>query len=81
LGEQFLNAKMKDAVSYDRIAGYFCSSILEVAGEAVEAVEGRVRVVCNSGLAPTDVAKLSMRQEWNDFKSEEVYATDGVLSA
>jgi hypothetical protein len=31
LGEQFLNAKMKGEVSYDRIAGYFCSSILEFA--------------------------------------------------
>ena len=28
LGEQFLNAKLQDAVAYDRIAGYFCSSIL-----------------------------------------------------
>ena len=81
LGEQFLNAKMKGAVSYDRIAGYFCSSILEVAGETIEAIEGKVRVICNSGLAPSDVAvaKLGQRQEWNDFKPEEVYATDGAI--
>ena len=26
-GEQFLNAKIKGAISYNRIAGYFCSSI------------------------------------------------------
>jgi superfamily II DNA or RNA helicase len=81
LGEQFLVAKLQGAVIYDRIAGYFCSSILEVAGEAIEAIQGKVRVICNSGLAPSDVAvaKLGMRQEWNDFKPEEVYATDGAI--
>ena len=30
----FLNARLASARSYDRIAGYFSSSILEVAGEA-----------------------------------------------
>ena len=82
LDEQFLNAKLKGAVSYDRIAGYFCSSILEVAGEAIEAIQGKARVICNSGLAPSDVAvaKLSMRQEWNEFKPEEVYATPGAVT-
>lgn len=35
LDQQFLNEKLKNAVSYDRIAGYFYSSILEVAGEKV----------------------------------------------
>ncbi len=81
LGEQFLNAKLRGAVSYDRIAGYFCSSILEVAGEAIEAIQGKTRVICNSGLAPSDiaVAKLGMRQEWNDFKPEEVFATAGAM--
>jgi superfamily II DNA or RNA helicase len=81
LSEQFLNAKLQGAVSYDRIAGYFCSSVLEVAGEAIEAMQGKARVICNSGLAPADVfvAKLGMRQEWNDFKPEEVYATPGAV--
>ena len=82
LGDQFLNAKLSGAVSYDRIAGYFCSSILEVAGEAIEAIEGKARVICNSGLAPSDiaVAKLGMRQEWNSFKPEEVYATTNAMA-
>jgi len=80
LDEQFLNAKLNDAVSYDRIAGYFCSSVLEVAGEAIESVKGIVRVVCNSGLAPCDVAaaNLGQRQEWNEFKPEEVYVSEGA---
>ena len=82
LGEQFLNAKLQGAVSYDRIAGYFCSSILEVAGEAIAAIQGQARVICNSGLAPSDVAaaRLGMRQEWNEFKPEEVYATAGAMA-
>jgi len=83
LGEQFLNPKLQNAVSYDRIAGYFCSSILEVAGEAIEAVSGKVRVICNSNLSPDDVkvatrAKVAMRQEWNDFTPEEVFVSDGA---
>ncbi|GHT02157.1 hypothetical protein AGMMS50276_31810 [Synergistales bacterium] len=82
LGDQFLNTKLQGAVSYDRIAGYFCSSILEVAGEAIEAVKGKIRVICNSGLAKSDVAvaKLGQRQEWNNFKPEEVYATAGAVA-
>jgi hypothetical protein len=83
LGEQFLNAKLKGAASYDRIAGYFCSSILEVAGEAIEAVTGKVRIICNSGISPEDVkvaglAKIRMKQEWCEFKPEEQYASEAA---
>ena len=82
MDDQFLKAKLVGAVSYDRIAGYFCSSILEVAGEAIEAVAGKVRVICNTGLAPSDVAvaKLGQRVEWNEFKPEEVYAAPGAMA-
>ena len=81
LGEQFLNAKLQGAVSYDRIAGYFCSSVLEVAGEAIENVTDKVRVICNSGLAPSDVAvaRIAMRQEWSEFRPEEVYTSDSAI--
>lgn len=80
LGDQFLSEKLKGAASYDRIAGYFCSSILEVAGEAIEAVSGKVRIICNSGISPEDVkvaglASIRMKQEWCDFKPEEQYAS------
>jgi ERCC4-related helicase len=82
LGEQFIRTKLHGAVSYDRIAGYFCSSVLEVAGEAIESVTGKVRVICNSGLAPSDVAvaKLGQRTEWNEFKPEEVFATPSAVA-
>src|SRR5262249_44970659 len=59
------------ANAYDRIAGYFSSSMLEVAGEAIEtmAPDARVRVVCNSELDPLDIltaraAKQAMSREW-----------------
>lgn len=79
LDKQFLVEKLKDAVSYDRIAGYFCSSILEVAGESIENVEGKVRIICNSNLLPEDVAVANyaqkMKQEWCEFAPEEKYTS------
>ena len=66
-----LTQDLVGARRYDRIAGYFTSSILEVAGEALDAMaEGAVaRVVCNSSLDPLDVkaaqaAKQAMFREW-----------------
>ena len=63
--------------AYDRIAGYFSSSILEIAGEALETVQGQVRMVCNSGLHPRDVetaraAQAAMRQEWCKKRPEDL---------
>ena len=46
----FLNVRLQNARSYDRIAGYFSSSIVEVAGEALESIAGKVRIICNSDL-------------------------------
>jgi superfamily II DNA or RNA helicase len=69
LDREFINQKLQDAVSYDRIAGYFRSSILEVAGEALEKLEGTIRVVCNSDLSLQDVetakaAQQAIRRSW-----------------
>ncbi|MDI6880519.1 MAG: helicase-related protein [Desulfitobacteriaceae bacterium] len=81
LDTQFLQEKLKDAASYDRIAGYFCSSILESAGEAIEGVAGKVRIICNSSLAPEDVkvanlAKMRLKQEWCEYLPEEKYSSE-----
>ena len=77
LDSGFLNARLAGARSYDRIAGYFSSSILEVAGEALESVTGPIRVVCNSGLTREDVeaakaAQAAMRREWCDSSPERL---------
>ncbi|CAA9889431.1 hypothetical protein METHB2_1000001 [Candidatus Methylobacter favarea] len=50
LDGSFLNQKLQSAQCYDRIAGYFRSSIFEVAGEALDSVSGKIRVICNSDL-------------------------------
>jgi superfamily II DNA or RNA helicase len=81
LSEAFLNNKLTGAQSYDRIAGYFCSSILEVAGESIENVAGKVRMICNSSLKAEDVqtasfANMKMKQEWCEFLPEERYANE-----
>ena len=77
LDASFLAERLTGARGYDRIAGYFSSSILEIAGEALETVEGKIRVVCNSGLLPADVevakaAQAAMRREWCGFRPEEL---------
>src|SRR6056297_675118 len=69
IDESFLNEKLRNAKSYDRIAGYFSSSILEVAGEAIENIPGKVRIICNSDLQQQDVntakaAEMAVRKEW-----------------
>lgn len=69
LDQTFLTERLKNALAYDRIAGYFSSSILEVAGEALEFMQGPVRVICNSDLDVRDVetakaAQYAMRRAW-----------------
>lgn len=77
LSESFFKDALKDAVAYDRIAGYFSSSIIEVAGESIESMKGKVRIVCNSQLQMDDVQFIkdqpqAMKLEWCDSKPEEV---------
>jgi superfamily II DNA or RNA helicase len=69
LDQSFLTQRLHGARAYDRIAGYFSSSMLEVAGEALETVSGPIRIVCNSDLDVRDVetaraANHAMRREW-----------------
>lgn len=76
LDASFLNDRLRGALTYDRVAGYFSSSIMEVAGEALETVQGRVRIVCNSELDERDVitaqaANMAIRREWCSWKPEQ----------
>ena len=77
----FLPELLTGARGYDRIAGYFRSSILEVAGEALESMAdgAKVRVVCNSDLQALDVltaraAKMAMYREWRASLPEDIQA-------
>ena len=69
LDHAVLNKRLEGAISYDRIAGYFRSSLFEVAGEALAKVKGPIRIICNSDLDPQDLstavaAQASLRRSW-----------------
>ena len=83
LDHSFLCARLDGAHGYDRIAGYFCSSLLEVAGEQLESVAGEVRMVCNSDLTRADVetaraAQMGVRRAWCTFEPEKLLDGAGV---
>ena len=76
LDHAVLAQRLEGAVSYDRIAGYFRSSLFEVAGEAIAKVTGPVRIICNSDLDPQDLvtaaaAQAALRRSWCSGKPEE----------
>lgn len=76
LDQAVLNQRLDGAVSYDRIAGYFRSSLFEVAGEAIAKVAGPVRIICNSDLDPQDLvtaaaAQSALRRSWCSGKPED----------
>ena len=58
------------ARSYKRIAGYFTSSLFEVAGEALEHIP-EVKIVCNVDIHPDDLKVAQLRESkmlgrWNE---------------
>ena len=80
LGKQFFNDKLHNARSYDRIAGYFSSSVFEITGEAIESMSGKVRLICNSQIEKEDcetatAAAAALRREWCGNQPEKVYAS------
>lgn len=62
-GNRFLTDRLQGAQSYDRIAGYFNSSLLEFAGEAFESVSGTIRIICNSDLRVEDVNQAQKAEQ------------------
>jgi hypothetical protein len=71
-----LTKRLEGAASYDRIAGYFRSSLFEVAGEAIASITGPVRIICNSDLDPQDLitaeaAQAALRRSWCAGKPED----------
>jgi hypothetical protein len=76
LDRDVLKKRLEGAVSYDRIAGYFRSSLFDVAGEAITSVAGPVRIICNSDLDPEDLttataAQAALRRSWCNGKPED----------
>lgn len=86
LDRSFLAARLQDALSYDRIAGYFSSSLLEVVGEELESLAGPIRIVCNSDLHPLDVqtaktAQAAVWQSWTASQPEALLQGTGAPRA
>jgi hypothetical protein len=87
LDAQVLRARLAGASAYDRIAGYFRSSLFEVAGEELEAVSGPIRIVCNSDLDARDVmtaqaAQAALRASWCRGEPEKLpYAAQPRIEA
>ena len=75
LDHAFLSARLKEAQSYKRIAGYFRSSIFELVGEEIAAIS-KVQIVCNSELDAADVIvskharETALKERWNEAPSE-----------
>ena len=76
LDQNVFQQRLEGAASYDRSAGYFRSSLFEVAGEALKSVAGKVRIVCNSDLDAQDVvtaaaAQAALRRSWCKGRPED----------
>ncbi len=70
LDHSFLLEYLKGARSYKRIAGYFTSSLFEVANELLEAIP-EVKIVCNVDIHPDDLKVAQLRESkmigrWNE---------------
>lgn len=84
LERSFLIEHLRNARSYDRIAGYFSSSLFEIAGEELDSVKGKIRVICNSNLHPQDVitaqaAKIAYWKSWTASSPEEILDTASIV--
>ncbi|KVC61517.1 helicase [Burkholderia ubonensis] len=70
LDASFLMQHLVGAKSYKRIAGYFTSSLFEVAGETLEQIP-EVKIVCNVDIHPDDLKIAQLRESkmlgrWNE---------------
>ncbi len=74
LDRSFLLEHLRHARSYRRIAGYFTSSLFEVANELLESIP-EVKIVCNVDIHPDDLRVAQLRESkmvgrWNDMTLE-----------
>lgn len=74
LDQSFLAEHLKGALRYRRIAGYFTSSLFEVAGELIEQIP-EVQIVCNADIQGEDlrvaqVCEAKLLGKWNEHSVE-----------
>jgi hypothetical protein len=65
LSHVFLKDRLKGAATYDRIAGYFRSSVFDLIHEEISTID-RVRIVCNADLDPRDLTAAGLSQRARD---------------
>ena len=76
LSHVFLKDRLRGAEAYDRIAGYFRSSIFDLIHEEISTI-GRVRIVCNTDLDPRDLTAATLSQKARDQAQVERWHEQG----
>ena len=76
LSHVFLKDRLQGAKTYDRIAGYFRSSIFDLIHEEINTI-GRVRIVCNADLDPRDLTASELSQKARDQAQVERWHEHG----
>lgn len=76
LSHVFLKDRLKEAETYDRIAGYFRSSIFDLIHEEISTIR-RVRIVCNADLDPRDLTAATLSQKARDQAQVERWHEQG----
>ena len=76
LGHVFLKDRLQGAETYDRIAGYFRSSIFDLIHEEISTIS-RVRIVCNADLDPRDITAADLSQRARDQAQVEKWHEQG----
>lgn len=76
LSHVYLKDRLQGAATYDRIAGYFRSSVFDLIHEEVSTI-GRVRIVCNADLDPRDITAAGLSQRARDQAQVEKWHEQG----
>jgi len=77
LNTSLLNKKLNGASQYDRIAGYFSTSLFDISGEALDTINGNIRIICNAHLQIGDVRNIkayesALRKDWCESQPEKI---------
>ncbi|WP_287100208.1 phospholipase D-like domain-containing anti-phage protein [Mesorhizobium sp.] len=80
LSQSYLAERLRTAITYDRIAGYFRSSIFELVGEEIKGIE-KARIVANADLDPEDIEAAQRVREARLFQRfvEDDLIVDAVV--
>ena len=76
LSHVFLKDRLTGATTYDRIAGYFRSSVFDLIHEEISTID-RVRIVCNADHDPRDLTAATLSQKARDQAQVERWHDQG----